>query len=105
MSRITATDFGRNSTFSDGNLRLGIKRLKNPQKYGKIELVIDMKKDAKKITQCETCAYFDYDYELDCDVCTINLDEDEVSSFYGSGHNSCPYYSFYDEYKIVRKQN
>ena len=64
----------------------------------------NMKND-KKITQCETCAYFDYDYELDCDVCTINLDEDEVSSFYGSGHNSCPYYSFYDEYKIVRKQN
>ncbi len=66
--------------------------------------VMKMKND-KKITQCETCAYFDYDYEMDCDVCTINLDEDEVSSFYGSGHNSCPYYSFYDEYKIVRKQN
>lgn len=58
----------------------------------------------KKITQCETCAYYDYDYESDTYECTINLDEDDVSMFY-SGSNSCPYYSFYDEYKIVRKQN
>ncbi len=105
MSRITAADFGRNSVFLGGNFQLGIKRLKKPLRCDKMELVINVKKEEKKITQCETCAYFDYDYEMDCDVCTINLDEDEVSSFYGSGHNSCPYYSFYDEYKIVRKQN
>ena len=60
--------------------------------------------DNKKITQCETCAYFDYDDEADSYVCTINLDEDDVYSFYES-RTACPYYSFYDEYKLVHKQN
>ena len=58
----------------------------------------------KKVTQCETCAYYDYDDEMDAYVCQVNLDEDDMSSFYRS-KVSCPYYSFYDEYKIVRKQN
>ncbi len=58
----------------------------------------------KKITQCESCAYFDYDEDFDSYVCNVNLDEDDMSSFYG-GSSSCPYYSFYDEYKVVRKQN
>lgn len=57
-----------------------------------------------KITQCESCAYYDYDEEYDCYLCTINLDEDDYASYMG-GHSSCPYYSFYDEYSIVRKQN
>lgn len=59
----------------------------------------------KKVTQCESCAYFDYDDEIGDYVCTINLEEDDLCKFYSGGHNSCPYYSFYDEYKIVRKQN
>lgn len=59
----------------------------------------------KRITQCESCAYYDYDDETDSYGCTINLDEDDVSMFYSGGRNSCPYYSYYDEYKIVRKQN
>lgn len=58
----------------------------------------------QKISQCESCAYFDYDEEYDCYMCTINVDEDDYASFIG-GHNSCPYYHFYDEYSIVRKQN
>lgn len=58
----------------------------------------------KKITQCESCAYFDYDEDFDSYVCSVNLDEDDISSFYGGG-GSCPYYSFYDEYKVVRRQN
>lgn len=59
----------------------------------------------KKVTQCETCAYYDYDDETDSYGCMINLDEDDVYMFYSGGRNSCPYYSYYDEYKIVRKQN
>ena len=55
--------------------------------------------------QCETCAYLDYDSELDCDVCTVNLDEDELAGFYYTKGHVCPYYRFYDEYKMVRKQN
>lgn len=58
----------------------------------------------KRTTQCESCAYYDYDDESDAYVCSINLDEDDVYSFYES-RNACPYYSFYDEYKLVHKQN
>lgn len=58
----------------------------------------------KKITQCESCAYFDYDEEYDCYLCTINVDEDDYASFMGGG-SSCPYYHYYDEYSVVRKQN
>lgn len=56
-------------------------------------------------TQCESCAYYDYDDEMDCYVCTINIDQDDAGHMFGCRRNSCPYYSYYDEYKIVRKQN
>ena len=36
----------------------------------------------KKATQCETCAYYDYDDETDSYGCMINLDEDDVYMFY-----------------------
>ena len=55
--------------------------------------------------QCETCAYLEYDSEQDCNYCTVNLDEDELAGFYQNAKFSCPYYRFYDEYKMVRKQN
>ena len=58
----------------------------------------------EKITQCESCAYYDYDEEYDCYLCTINVEEDDYASYMGGG-SSCPYYHFYDEYSIVRKQN
>ena len=60
---------------------------------------------AKRITQCETCAYYDYDEELECYVCGINLDEDEVSSYYSGSARECGYYRFSDDYAIVKKQN
>ena len=55
--------------------------------------------------QCESCAYYDYDDEMDCYVCMINIDQDDASYMFSGRHSSCPYYSYYDEYKIVRKQN
>ena len=55
--------------------------------------------------QCETCAYLEYDYEEDCNYCTVNLDEDELANFYSGSKSVCPYYRFYEEYKMVRKQN
>lgn len=61
--------------------------------------------DNKKVqAQCEMCAYYDYDEDYDDYLCIMNMDEDETARFYGS-HSSCPYFRFYDEYKIVRKQN
>ena len=55
--------------------------------------------------QCESCAYYDYDEEYDEYYCTVNMDEDEIEKFMSGSYDSCRYYSPYDEYKIVRKQN
>ncbi len=55
--------------------------------------------------QCESCAYYDYDEEYDEYYCTVNMDEDEIEKFMSGSFDSCRYYSAYDEYKIVRKQN
>ena len=54
---------------------------------------------------CEYCEYFDYDEELDADVCTLNLDMDEMVNFMTGQTRDCPYFKFYDEYKFVQKQN
>ena len=55
----------------------------------------------EKVTQCEMCAY--YDEEDEC--CSINLDEDDIARYMSQPYTSCSYFSMYDEYKIVRKQN
>ncbi len=54
-----------------------------------------------RITQCEMCAYYDPDEEQ----CTINLDEDDIARYMSQPYLQCSYFSMYDEYKIVRKQN
>ncbi len=58
-----------------------------------------------KKTACESCANYIYDDESDCMYCGINLDEDEMQRFLSSQTYDCPYYDFYDEYGIVRRQN
>lgn len=58
-----------------------------------------------KETSCDTCMYFDYDEASDCDVCTLDLDEDEMVDFMTGHASSCPYYRYYNEYKSVQKQN
>ena len=56
-------------------------------------------------TSCETCANYVYDEFCDCYFCTVNLDEDEMEK-YVSGHmDFCRYFTPYDEYKVVQKQN
>ena len=54
--------------------------------------------------QCEMCAHYVYDDEYEENICNMNLDEDELVSFYQQ-RTSCPYFKFYDEYKMVQKQN
>ena len=54
---------------------------------------------------CEKCANYIYDDELDCYFCDARLDEDEMSRFMQSNTKDCPYFNFYDEYQIVKKQN
>ena len=54
---------------------------------------------------CESCLYYDYDEEWETEICTLDLDEDEMERLASSRYSSCPYYRFYDEYKLVQKQN
>lgn len=56
-------------------------------------------------TNCECCANYVYDSEYDCYCCDINLDEDEMMRFLSHQSFECPYFNFYDEYKLVQKQN
>ncbi|MBO4265547.1 MAG: hypothetical protein J5922_05665 [Clostridia bacterium] len=58
-----------------------------------------------KYDMCESCLYFDYDEESDSDVCTIDLDQDDMTEFLNKNTSSCPYYKYYDEYTSVRRQN
>ena len=53
---------------------------------------------------CEKCLYYDYDEEYDCNVCLMNLDEDEMYRFINNKSKICPYYKSGDDYSIVRKQ-
>ena len=56
--------------------------------------------------RCEQCAYFVYNEETDQYECEATgvLDEDDIAHF-GDKSRGCPYFRFYDEYAIVRKQN
>ena len=54
---------------------------------------------------CETCLYFDVLDESGAEGCVVNVDEDEAYRERAGSAKDCPYYRFYDEYKLVRKQN
>ncbi len=58
-----------------------------------------------ELTECESCANFEYNSEYDCYECIVSLDEDEIVRLEQDSHYSCPYFRLLDEYKIVRKQN
>ena len=56
-------------------------------------------------TDCENCSHFILDDMLNEYYCDAALDEDDVARRMGFRSYQCPYFDFYDEYKIVRKQN
>ena len=58
-----------------------------------------------KVSNCETCEFYDYDEYLMTYVCDMKLDQDEMLDFIHGNASYCPYYRFYDEYKSVAKQN
>lgn len=71
---------------------------------------MEKKKPAAKVkkvarSNCESCEYYEYDEDYDCYSCQLNLDEDEMERFATYAQDACPYYRFYDEYALVRKQN
>ena len=64
-----------------------------------------MKQNGNAQSCCDLCVNYSYDEELDEYNCAVNLDEDEMESFLRGSDFECHYFSAYDEYKIVRKQN
>ena len=56
---------------------------------------------------CEHCAYFAYDEETEEYVCDAigAFDEDDMARFTVGRQKACPLFRFYDEYKLVQKQN
>ena len=64
-----------------------------------------MEQNKKRASSCDDCVFYDYDEDWDTYTCQMNLDEDEMQRFLTSPKFECPYFNFYDEYSIVRKQN
>ena len=62
-------------------------------------------RDRNRGGPCETCLYFDVLDESGAEGCTVDVDEDEAYREYAGTEKGCPYYRFYDEYKLVQKQN
>ena len=54
---------------------------------------------------CETCEFARIDDETGDLICDAMLDEDDMVDFMSRGNGRCKYYRFYDEYKMVQKQN
>lgn len=48
----------------------------------------------EKLTNCETCTYYLYDEDLDCYVCQMNLDEDEMERFLSGSFTTAPIISW-----------
>ena len=59
----------------------------------------------KQRSNCDHCENNVYDEDLDDYVCAVSLDEDELEKFLSGSFDSCPYFRFYDEYAVVKKQN
>ena len=52
-------------------------------------------------SNCENCANYVYDDEDDCYYCEARLDEDDMYRFVSGQTGNCPYFNFYDEFRIV----
>lgn len=63
-----------------------------------------MKKNKKRVTNCEMCGNYVYDDDYGYYVCEMDLDEDEMRLFLTGQFNGCPYFQYGDEYRIVRHQ-
>lgn len=57
------------------------------------------------MNNCENCQNYTWDEEFEYYVCDIDLDMDEMERFLNHSTKDCPYFKFYDEYTMVRKQN
>lgn len=58
----------------------------------------------KEVVDCASCSNYVYDAELDCDICVVDMDEDQMADFLRGTVRSCPYYQFNDEYVLALRQ-
>ncbi len=56
------------------------------------------------MTNCENCKYYQFDEYYEYYICTMELDEDEMSRFISGNASDCPYYTSGDDYYLARKQ-
>lgn len=54
--------------------------------------------------ECETCAYYEYDEELDEYFCGAYMDQDDAGRLMERPNRACPYYRNGDEYAVVKHQ-
>lgn len=53
---------------------------------------------------CENCLYGDYDDETDSIECTFSIDEDDYRRWLVQKPETCPFFRYNNEYKIVNRQ-
>lgn len=56
------------------------------------------------MTQCDTCAFYEYDEEYETYFCSTYMDEDDYSRLMNDHGETCRYYRNGDEYAVVRHQ-
>ena len=56
------------------------------------------------LQNCEDCWYFEYDEELDTEICRMDLDQDEVYRIFADRNGKCPYFRKGGEYYLERHQ-
>ncbi|MCR5594785.1 MAG: DUF6472 family protein [Lachnospiraceae bacterium] len=56
------------------------------------------------MSQCDTCSNYVYDEEYDDYMCMVDIDEDEMARSFTDSHYSCAYYSYDNEYDVVKHQ-
>ena len=55
-------------------------------------------------SNCETCEFYDWDEDMQENVCIANLDEDEFYRIIATRQTRCPYYRQGDDYTLARRQ-
>lgn len=58
----------------------------------------------KRVSNCESCEFYQYDEVYEEYSCSLSLDEDEAERYISGLNRECKYYRYYDEYKSVQKQ-
>lgn len=51
-------------------------------------------KTERRAAAARFCVHYEYDDEMGCYICEMNLDEDEMVLFLQHRFEACPYFSF-----------